>query len=68
MRFLEVVPMSWRRQERKYVSLKEGEIQDGKEWASIAWPVCVVSDNLKLDGWCDGVMFGEKRRRGGVAV
>jgi len=36
--FLSVVPMSWRRQLRKYVSLKEGLDQEGKAWVRIAWP------------------------------
>jgi len=41
--FLSVVPMSWRRAVRKYVSLKEGVDQVGKAWERIAWPDASVS-------------------------
>ncbi len=43
--FWGVLPMSWRRQVRKYVSSKEVEIHVGKACWRIAWPVyiCVVS-------------------------
>lgn len=37
--FLSVVPMSWRRAVRRYVSSNEGVDQEGKAWASIALPV-----------------------------
>lgn len=36
--FWGVVPMSWRRQVRRYVSLKVGLDQVGKAWRRIAWP------------------------------